>query len=165
MNLRDFIKTIADSDVAEWELILQPTYRHRFTPVIGPEGEQLSLETDQHRMSFTYRKDIRISMAYGLIVKGNFVLPISGPLANENARTAILDLFDAGRMVHRETVLLVDRQRCLLPIPKIWSDAGCDIPIPQYNLIKLLHTLAGPPTDFDEYFETAGMRKAGGDWP
>ncbi len=49
MNLRDFIKTIADSDVADWELILQPTYRHRFTPVIGPEGEQLSLETDQHR--------------------------------------------------------------------------------------------------------------------
>jgi hypothetical protein len=61
-------------------------------------------------------------------------------------------------------VVSVDRNRCLLPMPRDWNPPIA-IPSTQYSLIRLIHALAGPPTDYDTYFEQAGMKQVDASWP
>ncbi|MDF1793908.1 MAG: hypothetical protein P1U88_18495 [Thalassobaculaceae bacterium] len=156
MQLRELLATVASSKVGDWEIIFRPTLRHRFTEIQNDAGEREQLLVDEHLVSFAYRPDIAITMAYGLVEQAAYELPAGQPFAQENARTLFLDIFHEGRIVHRETVLSVDRQRCLLPMPKVW-EPPISVPTAQFSLIRLVHSLAGPPTDYDSYFKESGM--------
>lgn len=158
------LATVAASDIDDWQILFRPTFRHRITEVLKDDGERDRLEVDEHLVAFCYRPDIALTMAYGLVEQSSFELPDRHPFAAENARSVYLDIFHEGGLIHRETVLKVDRQRCLLPLPKDW-DAPINIPVAQYSLIKLIHALAGPPTDYETYFKDAGMVRADIPWP
>ena len=54
--------------------------------------------------------------------------------------------------------------RCLLPMPRDWNPPIA-IPKMQFSLVRLVHDLAGPPTDYDEYFKAAGMKQSDTPWP
>lgn len=164
MKLQEILERISVSAPSDWELIFRPTFRHRFHEILNADGDVAALDQDEHSVMFTLRSDIEISMAYGLVEKGAVPLSPDNPFANENARTVYLDIFYQGRMVHREVVLNIDRNRCLLPLPTSWEKPVL-VPLAQSNLVKLIHSLAGPPTDFDAYFEKAGMRNADVPWP
>lgn len=156
MQIRELLATIASSKVADWQTILRPTLRHRFTEILNEAGKREQMLVDEHRVSFSYRADIAITMAYGLVDQASFELPADHPFAKENARTLLLDIFYEGRLVHRETVVSIDRQRCLLPLPRTW-DPPISIPAAQFSLVRLVHALAGPPTDYGSYFLESGM--------
>ena len=165
MDVRAFMKRIAESKVEDWILISRPTYRHRFTTHLGDEGESSRIDVDQHIAHYTFRPDIQITMAYGLVEKGTYVIPADIEMASENARTVLLDCYHTGRLIYRETLLKADRQRVILPMPENWGEERQPIPKPQAAIARLLHTLAGPPTDFDEYFAAAGMFEVEKAWP
>ena len=156
MQLRELLATVAESKAADWEIIFRPTLRHRFTEIQAASGERSQVLVDEHAVTFAYRPDIAITMAYGLVDQASFDLPADHPFARENARSLFLDIFHEGQLAHRETVLNVDRQRCLLPMPQSW-DLPMNVPTAQFSLIRLLHALAGPPTDYDSYFRESGM--------
>jgi hypothetical protein len=165
MQLRELLATVASSKVSDWEVIFRPTLRHRITELQTAEGERERLMVDEHLVSFCFKPNVALTMAYGLVEKASVELPVDHPFAKENARTLLLDIFLDGQMVHREMVLSVDRQRCLLPLPRTW-DPPVSIPTAQFSLIRLLHALAGPPTDFGAYFEASGMvRSDDQPWP
>lgn len=165
MQLRELLATVAASKVADWQVIFRPTLRHRFTEAIDAENKRDQVLVDEHAVRFVFRPDISISMAYGLVDQAAFDLPPDHPFARENARTLLLDIFHDGGLAHRETVLNVDRQRCLLPMPRSW-ESPVKIPTAQFSLIRLVHALAGPPTDYDSYFRESGMiRSDGVPWP
>jgi hypothetical protein len=164
MNLSVLLGTVSSSAVEDWETLFRPTFRQRVVEILKTDGSRDRLDVDEHLVAFSYRPNIAITMAYGLVEQGDYVLPPGHPYAAENARTRYLDLFIEGRLVHRETVVNVDRQRCLLPMPRDWN-RPIEIPTVQYSLIRLVHTLAGPPTDYDRYFEEAGMVRVDGRWP
>ena len=165
MQLRELLATVAASKVADWQVIFRPTLRHRFTEAIDAENKREQVLVDEHAVRFVFRPDISISMAYGLVDQAAFDLPPDHPFARENARTLLLDIFHDGGLTHRETVLNVDRQRCLLPMPRSW-ESPVKIPTAQFSLIRLVHALAGPPTDYDSYFRESGMiRSDGVPWP
>lgn len=165
MNLRRFMTMIAESAVDDWVMIARPTYRHRFTPQHDGDGNIIRLDADQHTVSYVFRADIAVSMSYGLVQKGNYVIDADIDIARENARSVILDCFNEGQLVHREVLLKADRQRCILPMPTNWSKAGRQIPVNKVKLARLIHMLAGPPTEFDDYFRTAGLLQAETAWP
>jgi len=165
MNLREFMASIADTSVDDWVMISRPTYRHRFTPEFDDEGNVTRLDADQHMVSFVNRLDIAVTMSYGLVQKGNYIIEADLDIARENARSLILDCCSHGRLVHREIMLKADRQRCILPMPEDWSDKGRKIPSVKVKLARLIHTLAGPPTDFDTYFQNAGFEEVDAPWP
>jgi hypothetical protein len=165
MNLREYLSTVANSRATDWLIIFQPTYRHRFTEQFNSEGEKIRTDVDQHPVMFTYRHDVSITLYFGLVEKGNYALPANHPLGSENARTVILDCFADGRLVHRETLLKADRQRCILPMPETWPEGPVKIPQTKAKLARLIHELAGPPTDFDEYFGAARMVVVDAPWP
>jgi hypothetical protein len=164
MDLRDLLGIVAGSGVEDWTVLFRPTYRHRISSVRKADGTVERLLADEHQVAFCYRPNIAVTMAYGLVEQGSYSLPPSNPFAAENARTLYLDVFLEGRLAHREVVVAVDRQRCLLPMPRDWNPPIA-IPSEQYSLIRLIHDLAGPPTDYDSYFSEAGMVQAGGPWP
>lgn len=164
MNLRDLLETVAGSSVHDWTILFRPTFKHRIIETRNSDGSRDRLQSDEHLVAFSYRPDLAISMAYGLIEQGAYELPSFNPFATENARTRYLDIFLEGRLTHREVVVAVDRHRCLLPMPRDW-DPPIAIPVMQYSLVRLIHNLAGPPTDYDEYFEKAGMKRWELPWP
>ena len=164
MNIRTILTLISGSAVSDWVLIFRPTYQYRFTETKNEEGEVEKILADEHLVKLGFRPDISLTMAFGLVDKGRYDMPADSPYANENARTVFLDIFHNGALIHRETLLKADRQRCLLPLPKSW-EAPVKIPKAQYDLVKLVHTLVGPPTDFDEYFENSGMSVSSANWP
>ena len=159
MQIRELLATIASSKVADWQTIFRPTMRHRFTEILDEAGKREQLLVDEHRVSFCYRPDIAITMAYGLVDQAAVPLPADHPFGRENARSMYLDIFYEGRLVHRETVISIDRHRCLLPLPKSW-EPPIAVPTAQFSLIRLIHALAGPPTDYDSYFKECGMVRA-----
>ncbi|MCR9070627.1 MAG: hypothetical protein NXI18_02820 [Alphaproteobacteria bacterium] len=156
MQLRELLATVAASKVGDWQIIFRPTLRHRFTGVTAAAGGRDQVLVDEHAVTFSYRPDIAITMAFGLIDQAAYDLPTDHPFARENARTLFLDIFHEGRLAHRETVVNVDRQRCLLPMPTSW-EVPVLVPTAQFSLIRLVHALAGPPTDYDSYFKESGM--------
>ena len=164
MNLRQVLQRISESAPSDWQLIFRPTFRHRFNEILTAEGEVAALDQDEHAVMVTLRSDIEISMAYGMVEQGAVPLASDNPFASENARSVFLDIFYQGRTVHREIILKVDRNRCLLPSPTSWEKPVM-VPLGQANLVRLIHSLAGPPTDFESYFEQAGMRHADVPWP
>jgi len=164
MNLGDLLGLVAGSSVEDWTILFRPTFRHRIVATTKPDGSVERLQSDEHLVAFSYRPNLAITMAYGLVEQGAYELPSSNPFAGENARTRYLDVFLEGRLAHRETVVAVDRHRCLLPMPRDWNPPIA-IPVMQYSLVRLIHDLAGPPTDYDEYFTNAGMKRSDTPWP
>lgn len=164
MKLRDLLRVVSGSAVGDWTILFRPTYRYRIVESRKPDGSRDRLMADEHLVAFSYRPNLSIGMAYGLVEQGGYALPPEHPMGRENARTRFLDIFLEGRLAHRETVVAVDRQRCLLPLPRDWNPP---IPVPDglYSLVRLVHDLAGPPTDFDEYFAAAGMERSAAPWP
>ena len=156
MQIRELLATIASSKVADWQTIFRPTMRHRFTEILDETGKREQLLVDEHRVSFSYRPDVTITMAYGLVDQAAFELPADHPFGRENARSVYLDIFYAGRLVHRETIISIDRHRCLLPLPASWNPP-INVPTAQFSLVRLIHALAGPPTDYESYFRESGM--------
>jgi len=164
MNLRGLLEIVAGSSVDDWTILFRPTFKHRIVETLKDDGSRDRLLSDEHLVAFSYRPDLAISMAYGLVEQGAYDLPPGNPFATENARTRFLDIFLEGRLSHREVVVAVDRHRCLLPMPRDWNPPIA-IPATQYSLIRLIHDLAGPPTDYDEYFKNAGMERSDTPWP
>ena len=119
MDLRAFIRAVADSEVTDWTPILRPTFRHRFEPRINAKGEEIGLSADQHDLHLTFLKDIRITMAYGMVENANYQVPSPNRFASENARTHLLDCFWEGRLAFRETIINVGRNRCLLGMQRV----------------------------------------------
>ena len=156
MELREILATVAASKVADWEIMFRPTYRHRFKEVLKEDGEREELLIDEHVVAFSFKPNIAVTMAFGMVEQSAFDLPDHHPYFMENARSLFLDIFSNGRLTHRETIISVDRQRCLLPLPRSW-DNPMKVSAAQFSLVRLVHALAGPPTDYDEYFTNSGM--------
>ncbi len=165
METREILATVASSKAKDWAIIFRPTYRHRFTETLKDDGTRDQMMVDEHLVAFAFKPDIAITMAYGLVEQASFDLPDGHPFAHENARSLFLDIFCNGHLTHRETVVSVDRQRCLLPLPKTW-DPPLKVSTAQFSLIRLIHALAGPPTDYDAYFKESGLvRDDSVPWP
>lgn len=165
MELRDLLRTVADSAPADWGAIMRPTGFWRFVGEAGQGGAVRALAADQHPLYFVHKPDIRIGLAFGLVENAAYPLPAEHPFGRENASSVLLDCLLDGRPVHRETLVMVDRNRCLLPCPASWEPDGLKIPALRRALARLVHLLAGPPTDFDDYFGRAGMRGVDLRWP
>ena len=113
MNLRDLLGTIAGSGLDDWTILFRPTFRYRIIPVVMPDGSPDRLDADEHVVAFSYKPDLALSMAYGMVEQGSYALPDGHRFAQENARTRYLDIFVEGRLAFREIVVIVDRNRCL----------------------------------------------------
>lgn len=164
MRLDQYLGLIGDSSESDWRLITRPTFRHHFARGVDDKGEEVSVEVDEHKVALTFVPNIRITLAYGLVADSNYRIDPKHKLGALNARSEYVDCFYDNILVHRETVVRVARQRCVLPEPMDW-ELPVKVPKRKARFAKLIHVLAGPPTDFDEYFQEAGMVEIEAPWP
>lgn len=165
LSLARYMEIVGGSAPEEWTMIHRPTLRHRFTPMLDDKDRLIRQQIDEPLVAFSYKPDIEISLLFGLIEEAAYNLPAGTPFAEENARTVLLDCFHCGQLVHRQTLLKIDRQRCVLPLPDDWLPTPTPIPRRLHDLARLIHRLAGPFTDFDAYFQRAGLTIADKPWP
>jgi hypothetical protein len=165
MRLDQFLTLLADSTPEDWRVFPRPTFRHHFAPVLDDKGEIASVDVDEHRVAMSFVPDVRITAAYGLVADPNYRIDAKHKLSQLNARSEFVDCFFNNILVHRETVVRVARQRCVLPEPLDWTAQPIVIPRRKARFARLIHVLAGPLTDFDEYFKDAGMAEGDTSWP
>ena len=164
MRLDQYLGLIADSKPEDWRVIPRPTFRHHFARSADEKGEEVSVEVDEHRVVMSFAANIRITLAYGLVAEASYRIDPKHKFGLLNARTEFADCFYDNILVHRETVVRVARQRCVLPEVMDWA-TPIKVPKRKARFAKLIHILAGPLTDFDEYFKEAGMVEVEAPWP
>lgn len=165
MRLERYMEVAAGSQPEDWLMIERPTLRHRFTPLLDENAELIRQVIDEPLVAFCYRPDVRLTLLFGLVETAHYPLPRGMPYAEENARTVLLHCLFGGQVIHTESLLKIDRQRCILPLPADWGEPPQAIPRRQYDLARLVHQLAGPFTDFEQYFKSAGMAVVDRPWP
>ncbi|MBM3546341.1 MAG: hypothetical protein FJX54_05285 [Alphaproteobacteria bacterium] len=165
MRLDQYLALIGDSKVEDWRLITRPTFRHHFHRGTDEKGEEVSVEVDEHRVAMSFSQNIRITLAYGLVSDSHYRIDPKHKFGLLNARSEFVDCFYDNILVHRETVVRVARQRCVLPEPADWTESPIRVPRRKARFARLIHVLAGPLTDFDEYFKEAGMVEVEAPWP
>jgi hypothetical protein len=165
MRLDHYLTLIGDSKPEDWRLFSRPTFRHHFVRSTDEKSEEVSVEVDEHRVAMCFSPNIRITLAYGLVAEPNYQIDRKHKFGLLNARAEFVDCFYDNILVHRETVVRVARQRCVLPEPADWTVVPVKVPRRKARFAKLIHTLAGPLTEFDQYFQDAGMVEVEAPWP
>jgi hypothetical protein len=165
MRLDQYLALVGDSKVEDWRLITRPTFRHHFSRSTDEKGEEVSVEVDEHRVVMSFVPNIRITLAYGLVGEASYRIDPKHKFGTMNARSELVDCFYDNILVHRETVVRVARQRCVLPEAADWTENPIKVPRRKARFARLVHVLAGPLTEFDEYFKEAGMVEVEAPWP
>ncbi|EKE77683.1 hypothetical protein [Oceanibaculum indicum] len=166
MKLNDYLTVVAQSAPNDWTVSKVPTFMYRLVPTRGADNRTLDFELQEHTALIIFRRDIRFSMAFGLVQNANFNDDWATNFPNKRAQSVLLDFLFGGAMVFRDTLIAVDGWKCLLPQPSAEQiESPFQIPEKQHAIAKLVHGLVGPNTNFETYFQRCGMRVAKTDWP
>jgi len=165
MRLDEYMTVVATSTPADWRVHKSPTFHYRVVPVRGGPNRIVDFEIQEHNVVLTYTKDVAINMCFGLVQDRNFASSWSARFPDKRAQSTFLDFFYNGALVFRETMVWVDGWRCVLPEPAQAATPPYPIPERKYRVTRLLHSLVGPGTNFDDYFRRAAMAPKAEAWP
>jgi hypothetical protein len=112
-----------------------------------------------------YRRNLSITMAFGLIHEKEFRAPWTSSFPDRRASLRHLDLFFNSALVFREPFALVDGDQCVLPVPNPGPTEPYDVPRMKRDVARLVHQINNPMRDFDDYFAYAKMRIIDEPWP
>ena len=165
MTLDTYLEMIVNSGPEDWIVMPRPTMKHSFTFQEGQEGNSDRYDLGEAPVMLGFKKNVSITLAAGTIEKAKYVIPVQTEFTNHNARTVLVDCFFDNIIVHRETMVMVDRQHCILPLPQPWTEEKQPVPKGKIVFAHLIHELIGPFTDFADYLERAGLYGADLPWP
>lgn len=161
MTLDELIQRILESETTDWNEIScwgsfsGPSYKNKFEFYEAFEGESNILRVDSHDMIGAFKKDLSITIAYGLTSNDDFIEKWANQFPNPHASSHYIDFFYNNALVFRETYLVVDGGRCKLPIPSFGDNGELVVSRKYSDFIKFLQRLSsGSETDqtFDSYF-------------
>jgi len=165
MTLDDYLKTIVASTPKDWTVVTRPTLRHQFTRMASADGDDEQIELGEPPAVLGFKRNLSISLLVGAIEQAKYRIPVTTPFSAHNARTLLADCLYDGILVHREVLVSVDRQHCILPLPSPWTQEKQPISVGKVAFAQLIHELVGPFTDFGEYFDQSGMVPSELPWP
>ncbi|MBE7661232.1 hypothetical protein [Tenacibaculum finnmarkense] len=173
MTLNEILKIIAESNSDDWNEIgcwgygSGPSYKDLFTFNEVYDGSPNILTADSHSTVSVYKKDLSITMAYGLKSNEDFKAEWANQFPDPNAHSDIIDIFYNNALVFRETYLVVDGGRCKLPIPSYTEDGELYVAKGYYEFVKFLEILssgASSSKNFDSYFGQTGIKVIDKEW-
>lgn len=124
MNLKDFLQEIINSEVEDWTVNscwgagAGPSYFNQFLVWNTRDDAFHNLEINSHSMVGSYKKNLSISIAWGLEHNDNFVEKWANSFPDSRASSSFVDFFYNGVLVLREIIVSVDGGRCYIPLPK-----------------------------------------------
>jgi hypothetical protein len=165
MTLEEYLTVIAASVPRDWRATQVPTFMHRIVPVRNPGSSGADFEIQEHNVLLSFTKDIRFSMAFGLVVDKNYNEDWIDRLPNKKAEGVLVDFLFSGALVFRDMLVAVDGWRCILPQPLGSEGPPYKVPERRFRIAKLVHQLCGPETNFEAYFKRVGMAPVTTPWP
>jgi hypothetical protein len=161
----EITQMITSSSPRDWEVIGPPVYLDRLGEVRS--GDQHWLEVDSQYYLAVFKPDVSLRLAWGLTLERE--LSFEGWLfPDPSIRRYAVDAFWQGALVARWTVLNVDGGRCYLPDPdpayvKVDNSlmghmiVGWTAKASSVALARLLDSLIRSASEFDSYFQRAGL--------
>ncbi|MCR9255935.1 MAG: hypothetical protein NXI16_07545 [Alphaproteobacteria bacterium] len=165
MTIDEYLKTIISTTPKDWTVVTRPTLRHAFAVQVNDSGEEERIDFEEPPAILALKKNLSITIAVGTVEQAKYKIPVPTPFSQHNARTLLADCFYDNVIVHRERLVSVDRQHCILPLPTHWTKEKQPIALGKVAFAQLIHELVGPFSDFGEYFEQSGMVPSELPWP
>lgn len=159
MKLEELLKTIEESDASEWTVFDRPTFAQDIQQVSGGGHQVPWVAVNEHHTLLSYRSDLRISIAFGLNHRDNFVADWTQSFPD--ASSSWVDFRYNGVPVYRALRVLVDGGRAGLPCP---APGSKDIPRRQFYIWRLIDELIGSE-QMDDYFKRAKLNIVDVYWP
>lgn len=175
MNLKAYLYEIVNAGIKDWSVIscwgagAGPSYLNKFTVWNSGQDEFRNLEIDSHAMIASYKKNLSISIAWGLEHNDNFIEEWANGFSNPKATSEYVDFFYNGILVLREIIVSVDGGRCYLPLPKQEIDTGTRTVTRLYvskeksEFVRMLNNFSSG-RDYDLYLKQSGIDINDGDW-
>jgi hypothetical protein len=176
MTLQGIIDEIIQSQSADWNCIScwdeqsGPSYKDRFTFWDDYKGVSNVTIHQSHSEVCIYKKDISISIAYGLNLyrdskdsQGIAESWATNHINPEPGKPYYADVFYNNGLVHRALYCSVDGGRCKLPYPHRDSQGNWVVEKQYSDFIKKVNELEGT-TDYDDYFNRSGIHIVNSPW-
>ena len=136
-------------------------------PVLTPAfalGDPASSEpADAHSNCAVFKRDVAITMAWGMTAGGEYHEPWATCCLDPRARTAFVDIAYHRALVHRGVYVSVDGDRCYLPLPR--DSDELHVPFAYAGLTLLLTSLSLGSAHYDVYLRRAGLKLIDVPWP
>ena len=130
MTFDDYFSLILDSEPKDWEHTgcwgsgSGPSYKNMFTMWGSGGNKRTNIDIESHSAIATFKKDLNISLAWGITVNDDFQEDWANSNADPKASSHLIDFFFGSTLVTRQYYVSVDGGRAMLPIPKIeWDEA------------------------------------------
>lgn len=161
MDFPSYIDIIARSAPADWNVESGPLF---FQPAPGPSSSH-DAHVSTHAFVMAYRRDLCITMAYGMPCSAPVPTGFAERFPNPNGSTRYLDFFYNSALVFREILISVDGEQGILPIPNPGPTAPYEAPRRKCAIARLVHQITNPMRDFDDYFTYANIKAIDEYWP
>lgn len=151
MDFERYIETISRSAPADWNVLEGPLAH--------------ALPDTSHSFVMAYRRDLSISMAYGMASRAPVQVDFADRFPNPAASMRYLDFFYNSQLVFRETLISVDGEQGILPVPNPGPTAPYEAPRRKCAVARLVHQLTNPMRDFDDYLTFVNLKPIEEFWP
>lgn len=152
MDFETYIDVIARSAPADWNVL-------EGAVVLPTPGQ------GAHTHSMAYRRDLSITLAYGMPSTTAVRADFAGLFPNPRASMRYLDFFYNSALVFREELISVDGEQGILPVPNPGPTAPYEAPRRKCAVTRLIHQLTNPMRDFDDYLSFVKLKPIDEFWP
>jgi hypothetical protein len=169
MTLEELLNEITSSEPEDWHTIgcfgsgAGPSYRNKLTFFNVYEGQPNILFSDSHTTVAVYKPNLSITMAWGLECSKEFKEEWATKFPDPSASVDFVDIFYNSALVYRDYYVVVDGGRAYLPMPNYPNDLS--VPRRYSAFIKLIDRLVGRTSDYDRFFNQAGLKIVDSEWP
>ena len=173
MDLRTYENLITDTSENDWTRIScwgagsGPSYLNNFSVWNTGTGDFKNLEIDSHGEYMSLKKDLLVSVAWGITHNENFQEDWANSFPDTYAKSSFVDFFYSGVLVFRDIYVSVDGGRCALPLPKriFNKEKGTVekhvISKQRYEFFRLLNN---NNSEYDYYIKSANFEIIDDEW-
>jgi hypothetical protein len=162
MDFETYIDTVARSAPADWNVENGPLFFHAAPDV---SSATLDAHVPTHSFVMAYRRDLSITMAYGMPSRVPVRTDFARRFPNPQASMRYLDFFYNSALVFREVLISVDGEQGILPVPNPGPTAPYEAPRRKMAVARLIHLLTNPMRDFDDYIMHVNLKPIDEFWP
>lgn len=162
MTLKEYENLIVNTDETDWtEIGYGPLYLNEFGVWTKGSGEFDNIEIHSHHSYMSLKKNLLVSVAWGLKQNDNFQEDWANKPLNSRASSGLVDFFYSGILVYRDIYVAVDGGRALLPLPKTYRNSQTyqierlTVSEKRYTFFRLLNGVF--ISSYDRYVKDAGI--------
>lgn len=162
MDFPTFIDIISRSAPADWNVETSPLF---WQTLPDPANGLRDPEVVTHSFVMAYRRDLSITMAYGMLSREEPRAEWVSRFPDPRATARYLDFFFNSALVFRDVLISVDGAQCVLPQPNPGPTSPYEVPRRRRDIARLVHQITNPMRDFDDYFGHAQFKAIDEHWP